>query len=744
MSENSPSQPPVVPRREFLRKIVSTAAVGGAMVGATAVGSDILTPKPEVPALTQEHPPLTEQEMAAFANEAIGNLVSELLPKDRKNNVDVIALGAVAAGRSRGKEPLAVAVSAEKPASTFESGFDFKKAFDSGFDFETALLKQENKQKPKIKQTKQDRDKQREFNKTMRKVAGQHMTGRRKFLKVLSMGVAAVAGTGIGVVGGAFVADRMGLIDIDLKKFALEKLRKIKVQPTQFDSDKLFKDRKIRPAPPTTKTPHETSREALTTVADPAIPTLDVDSIFENNLPLDVKTPVIPTGISTSEPTSSPTGEPTGTATSSPTATEAPTNTTAPTETIAPTETTPPEFVEVGNMHLGEFFFGDLVTKLRTDRLARAGINPATGLPDEKFQKYELGYDPEFAARVNPELLTKNTMNFFIIGTDETSERGPISKQGVGNTDMQLLVSVDAEGKRVVDPDGTEKIEPGRIVIMTIPRDVYVPKFGTKINAINNTSETPMEDMVINAEEMTGLGIDGAYKINKDGVENMLNTLFPAGLMIDAEAIHDEEFPTANFGIETLDIAAGQQIMDAKLAVKYARTRHQDGDLGRQRRQRQVFMSAVNALAPDVPTNLSELSPMEIIPVGLKLLETARVTLKTLVDIHNGQKADGNIFDYGVDFGFVLGEIQANFEKLLSTKSGKLAIGALAQNTQELVRTMRAKPRDEIFKQDGMVGLLEAFTPDTNYRFKIVGSDINDTSLNYWAPVRARMASLFQ
>jgi hypothetical protein len=60
--------------------------------------------------------------------------------------------------------------------------------------------------------------------------------------------------------------------------------------------------------------------------------------------------------------------------------------------------------------------------------------------------------------------------------------------------------------------------------------------------------------------------------------------------------IHDEEYPTIDYGIETFHIEAGPQHLDGETALKYSRTRHADDDFQRATRQQQVLLAVKDKL----------------------------------------------------------------------------------------------------------------------------------------------------
>jgi polyisoprenyl-teichoic acid--peptidoglycan teichoic acid transferase len=112
-----------------------------------------------------------------------------------------------------------------------------------------------------------------------------------------------------------------------------------------------------------------------------------------------------------------------------------------------------------------------------------------------------------------------------------------------------------------------------------------------------------------------------------------------------AEAIHDETYPTDDYGYQTVDIPAGRQHMDGDTALKYARTRHQDSDFGRIARQQQV-LAAIRAAAlnpvnwtrlPAVAGAVSQtvktdLSPLDAIAIAAAVLRDPGEPDRLVVD----------------------------------------------------------------------------------------------------------------
>ncbi len=107
-------------------------------------------------------------------------------------------------------------------------------------------------------------------------------------------------------------------------------------------------------------------------------------------------------------------------------------------------------------------------------------------------------------------------------------------------------------------------------------------------------------------------------RINFVGFEQLIDAI--GGLDIYVEtAIYDEKYPTEDYGTMVLDIPAGQQHMDGKTALQYARSRHGTGDFDRMSRQQIVIQAALDkVLKLDIP-----------ITRWPKLLELAGDSVKT-------------------------------------------------------------------------------------------------------------------
>jgi LCP family protein required for cell wall assembly len=148
-----------------------------------------------------------------------------------------------------------------------------------------------------------------------------------------------------------------------------------------------------------------------------------------------------------------------------------------------------------------------------------------------------------------------------------------------------MLVSVDPESEKVS--------------VLSIPRDLYVVLPGRGRDRINTAfvygseGDNPAGGALLamqTVEYNLGVPVDHYLLIDFGAVTRAVDTIGGIDIIVPYE-IYDPTFPDMNYGVEPLYIPAGLQHMDGETALKYARTRHQDNDFERARRQQQVIMA---------------------------------------------------------------------------------------------------------------------------------------------------------
>jgi len=204
-----------------------------------------------------------------------------------------------------------------------------------------------------------------------------------------------------------------------------------------------------------------------------------------------------------------------------------------------------------------------------------------------------------------------DSVNFLLLGIP-----GDESYDGPALTDTVMLVNYQPER--------------GQVAAFSLPRDLYVNVAGygkTKLNSVFSIGEVKFNDgagtLANMVADITGLPIHYFVKVDFAGFEKFIDLL--GGVEIDVEEdLYDPAYPDGNFGYELLQIKAGHQFMDGKLALKYVRSRSTTSDFDRALRQ-QHMIEAVKTKAESLGL-LDKLS--KIFDVYSLLRENVETNLK--------------------------------------------------------------------------------------------------------------------
>ena len=166
-----------------------------------------------------------------------------------------------------------------------------------------------------------------------------------------------------------------------------------------------------------------------------------------------------------------------------------------------------------------------------------------------------------------------NRVNVLLLGIDHRDDQ-PIDGS---RSDTIMVVSIDPPARSVV--------------MMSLPRDLWVSipgQYNDRINAAHVLGGPALVSRTVEAN--LGIRIHYYARIDFRGFEEIVDTL--GGVIIDVErTIKDDEYPTEDYGIQRLFIPPGPQLMDGKLALQYARSRHSENDFGRARRQQRLLVA---------------------------------------------------------------------------------------------------------------------------------------------------------
>jgi len=164
-------------------------------------------------------------------------------------------------------------------------------------------------------------------------------------------------------------------------------------------------------------------------------------------------------------------------------------------------------------------------------------------------------------------------LNVLLLGIDSRDESAPTQ-----NTDTMIVLSLDPVNKTAA--------------MLSIPRDVYIDRPGVLVDKINAAYAVGGPDLSRRVvEDLLGIRLNAYALVDFDAFTKIVDSV--GGVVIDVKRpVRDESYPTPDYGVERLDIAAGPQLMDGQTALRFARSRHDTNDYSRAQRQ-QLVLSAL-------------------------------------------------------------------------------------------------------------------------------------------------------
>lgn len=206
----------------------------------------------------------------------------------------------------------------------------------------------------------------------------------------------------------------------------------------------------------------------------------------------------------------------------------------------------------------------------RPEAIASTGGQPETSAAAESVGRADLPAQ-------------RPVVNILLLGTDERPD-----EYGPPRTDTIILVSFNPNT--------------GSVGMLSLPRDLWVPipalGITTKINTaymlgdLRNYPGGGAQLIKDTVSSFVGRPVDYYVRVNFDGFRQIIDLI--GGVTVEVPyTIHDEEYPTSDYGVETFHLDAGVHRLDGETALKYVRTRHGDSDYSRARRQQDVIRAAV-------------------------------------------------------------------------------------------------------------------------------------------------------
>jgi LCP family protein required for cell wall assembly len=217
-------------------------------------------------------------------------------------------------------------------------------------------------------------------------------------------------------------------------------------------------------------------------------------------------------------------------------------------------------------------------------------------------------------------------------------------KQKTGRTNI-LLLGLEGRGEKENLTDSlifiSMNLEKGNVVLLSIPRDLWVPSLQAKINTAYHYGEEKKQGGGVvlakaSAEEILGQPVHYVLCLDFNGFKNAVDLL--GGINIEVErAFDDYKYPIPgkenvypeSLRYEHLHFDAGLQKMDGERALKYVRSRYAQGpegsDFSRSARQQRFLL----AFKKEVLSKETLLNPKKIV----ELVETFGNSIDTDVAV---------------------------------------------------------------------------------------------------------------
>ena len=208
------------------------------------------------------------------------------------------------------------------------------------------------------------------------------------------------------------------------------------------------------------------------------------------------------------------------------------------------------------------------------------GSPPPTPLPVMAAVVPTAGPTPTIALNIQP-WDGKGRFTMLLMGVDKR----PSESLSSSRTDVMIILSYDPATHSAG--------------MLSIPRDLFVPIPGeTDLQRINSAFEIgelkaagggptlAMQTVQYNF----GIHVNSYVVFTFEAVTAVIDAVGGVDINVP-QAIDDAQFPDMNYGYDPLHIPAGLVHMDGALALKYARTRHDDSDFERTHRQQAVMLA---------------------------------------------------------------------------------------------------------------------------------------------------------
>ena len=230
---------------------------------------------------------------------------------------------------------------------------------------------------------------------------------------------------------------------------------------------------------------------------------------------------------------------------------------------------------------------------------------------------------------------------FLLLGSDQR----PQETNEPPRTDALMLLRVDFNNEHAS--------------LLSFPRDLWIPLadlvyydiqygrintayyFGEKLGMPGGGVEILKRTIFLDF----GIPIDHYLLIDFQGLINIVDLL--GGIELDVpKAIYDPAFPTDDYGTFLFELDAGLQHLDGITALRYARTRSQDSDTERIKRQQAILVA--------IADKLLQADTLTLIPALYETMDGNFETDLSLIEIlwfasHSTALSTANLRTYNID-----------------------------------------------------------------------------------------------
>ena len=218
---------------------------------------------------------------------------------------------------------------------------------------------------------------------------------------------------------------------------------------------------------------------------------------------------------------------------------------------------------------------------LASYHVVRSGNAVFAGLNDSSFFKEIIGFIQSGDKKLVGE--NEDRINILLIGIGGEGHEGGLL------ADTIILANIKPSTKEVA--------------LLSVPRDltVNIPGYGDRkinnANAFGETDDLPGGGGMFTARILSNVlntSIPYYVRVDFSGFKKLVDDA--GGVNIDVDkSFTDYEYPTTNFGYQTISFKQGPQKMDGDKALKYTRSRHgnngEGSDFARSRRQQKVILA---------------------------------------------------------------------------------------------------------------------------------------------------------